>query len=297
MPWDDHPTFVISIDLEMSWGSVHHGRPHDPSPYVGEREIVDGVLAAMETHGISATWAIVGHLYLDHCRRVGDPSPHPEITPPSYRWLSADWYDLDPGASLSDEPTWYGPDLVDAIDACRVPQEIGSHSFGHLIVGDPDCGAEAFSSDLAAVAEVTASRGHRPTSFVFPRNSIGHLDVLRRAGFTSFRGARPTGPGPIRPAIVEGLVDVPQTYLFDPGSTKARRMGTNLWSRNVVHRLGRATAEGSMFHLWFHTHNLATHPKRAFTAMDRLFTEARRLMDAGDLRNSTMEQVAELMRG
>ncbi len=295
MAWDDHPTLVISIDLEMSWGSVHHGRPHDVSPYSAERSIVDRVLQSMAEHEIEATWAIVGHLYLDHCERNGNHRPHPEITPPSYRWMEGDWYDLDPGTNVTSDPTWYGPDLVEAIERCRVPQEIGSHSFGHLIVGDPDCTEEAFASDLEAAIAVSVARGRRPTSFVYPRNAIGHLDVLSRAGFTSFRGPRPEGPGPIRPSMVDDLVDVPQTYLFDPDSAKARRMGTALWSRNVTHRLRRAVADRSLFHLWFHTHNLAQNPHRAFAALNRLLAEARRMIDAGDLRNSSMGQVTEIM--
>ena len=249
----------------------------------------------MAEHEIAATWAVVGHLYLDHCERDGNQGPHPEITSPSYRWMKEDWYDLDPGTDVTRDPTWYGPDLIDAIERCRFPQEIGSHSFGHLIVGDPDCTDEAFASDLEAAIAVSVARGRRPTSFVYPRNDIGHLDVLSRAGFTSFRGPRPDGPGPIRPSMVDDLVDVPQTYLFDPDSAKARRMGTALWSRNVTHRLRRAVADRSLFHLWFHTHNLAENPSRAFTALNRLLADARRMIDAGDLRNSSMGQVTEIM--
>lgn len=237
----------------------------------------------------------MGHLYLDRCERVNGENPHPGIVAPDYRWLRGDWYDLDPGSDSRSDPTWYGPDLVRAVDSCETPQEIGSHSFGHIIVGDPACSREAFASDLDAALEVARAEGHEPTSFVFPRNSIGHLDVLGRAGFTSFRGPRPSTPGAIRPREVGGLVDVPQTYLFDPGSTTARRLGTALWSLNVTHRLRRSVSQGSLFHLWFHTHNLSTHTDRAFAAMERLFAEARRLIDAGDLRNSTMGEVARLV--
>lgn len=54
MIWDEHPTFVISIDLEMSWGAVHRGSPHDSKPYERERFVVDRVLEMMRSHDISA---------------------------------------------------------------------------------------------------------------------------------------------------------------------------------------------------------------------------------------------------
>lgn len=302
--------FVVSIDLEMSWGAVHHGAPHDDAPYREEREIVADVLDAMARHGISATWAVVGHLFLDECEPV-DGRPHPEIVRPEYPWLPGDWYGLDPAASTATDPTWYGPDLVQAIRDCPVPQEIGSHSFGHLIAGERGCSADAFRSDVEAAKRV----GGELRSFVYPRNSIGHLDVLAEQGFTAFRGPMPDRfphlsgwrrslvsqidrvvPLPsasVQPRVQGTLVDVPQTYLLDPGSTTARRLGTAAWARLARRRLRHAIRTTSLCHLWFHTHNFSGHRERARRAMELVFAEARRHIDAGRLTNPTMGEVAE----
>lgn len=305
---------MVSIDLEMSWGAVHHGRPHRTTPYESEREIVEGVLDLMETHGISATWAVVGHLFLSSCTPV-EGRKHPEIRRPRYGWHEADWYDLDPASSLSVDPTWYGPDLIEKIRRCQVDQEIGSHSFGHIIAGDPECDEAAFESDLEACIQAATSAGLSLRSYVFPRNSIGHLNVLERKGFVAYRGAPTFGrarPGsvsgivesgaralipsrhhPEHPYEEDGLVNVPQTYLFDPGSTTARRLGTRLWSALVRRRLRGAIETGSLFHVWFHTHNLAENPKRALAAFDALLADVRVALDTGLAENLTMSQVAD----
>lgn len=302
--------FVVSIDLEMSWGAVHHGAPHDASPYRAEREIVADVLAAMTRHRITATWAVVGHLFLSSCQ-AQDGRPHPAITRPHYDWLDGDWYDLDPTSSVDDDPTWYGSDLVEAIRSCPVPQEIGSHSFGHLIAGDPGCTPEAFRSDLEAARQV----GGELRSFVYPRNSIGHLDVLAEQGFTAYRGpmperfagvdgwkqrllamvdqVRPLSSVTVQPAVQGPLVDVPQTYLLDPGSTTARRLGTGAWARLARRRLRHAVRSRSLFHLWFHTHNFIGRRPRARAGMDLVFGEARKHIDAGRLSNPTMGSLAD----
>lgn len=314
MPTSTRAQFVISIDLEMSWGSVHHGRPHDDSPYRAEREIVADVLSLMERHRISATWAIVGHLFLAECSSR-DGHPHPEVTPPQYPWLQMAWYDLDPTSDVDKAPTWYGPDLVAAVRNCSQPQEVGSHSFGHLIAGDPACSAVAFRTDTAAAKAVALAEGIDLRSYVYPRNSIGHLDELAAAGFHAYRGNTPERfPGvtgwrrkataaldtlyPLPSATVHAvrrgdLVDVPQTYLFDPASTTADRFGTKLWSRLVRRRLRHAVRTGSLFHLWFHTHNFSPRRKRARVAMDELFREAREHIDAGRLENLTMGELAD----
>lgn len=307
--------FVVSIDLEMSWGVVHRGHPHDDSPYRDERSIVAEVLELFERYEISATWAIVGHLFLSGCAPV-DGVKHPEIARPSYPSLAGDWYELDPCRSVDEAPTWYGPDLVEAIRASRVPQEIASHSFGHLIAGEPGCSSEAFRTDLEASRAAAAAAGIELRSFVFPRNSIGHLDVLEDAGFTAYR-SRPRGSEspsgsdprlmelfgasrsrswkPVRPVLNGGLVEIPHTYLFDPGSKKANRFGTRLWSLQQRRRLRHAVRTRSLFHLWFHTHNLAGHRTRARVALETLLDEVRSLIDAGRLENPTMGEIAEGM--
>lgn len=311
-------TFTISIDVEMSWGALHHGAPHDTSPYTMEREVVARTLELMSRYGISATWAVVGHLFLSECAAV-DGTAHPEVVPPDYAWMTGEWYDLDPASSLAVAPTWYGPDLVAAIRACAVPQEIGSHSFGHVIVGDPGCSAEAFRTDLAAARSLAEKEGIELRSFVYPRNSVGHLDVLAEAGFTAYRSptpdrfpgmtgwrrrltalvdtVRPLPEATVSPVRRGHLVEVPQTYLFDPGSKRARRLGTTPWALAVRRRLRHAVDTSSLFHLWFHSHNLASNPERAWRAMDMLFADARRHMDAGRLENLTMGAVAERWTG
>lgn len=316
MQGDRQARFVVSIDLEMSWGTVHHGRPHDPQPFVMEREIVSDVLAAMEKYDISATWAIVGHLFLAECSAV-DGTKHPEVVSPRYPWHAADWYDLDPCRSVEESPTWYGPDLVEAIRACPTHQEIGSHSFGHLIVGEEGCTAEAFRTDLAACHAVAREVGEDLRSFVFPRNSIGHLDVLRDSGFVAFRGApparfpdlppwrrkawsavdrvRPLASSAVWPTREAGMANIPHTYMFNPDSKTARQVGTRAWSMLIRRRLRHAVATSSLFHLWFHTHNLAPERARARRGMDALFAEARRHIDAGRLENLTMGQLADRM--
>ena len=308
--------FVISIDLEMSWGAVHHGRPHDRTLYLKEREVVADLLALMSDYDISATWAIVGHLFLGDCSPV-DGRNHYDIIRPTYRWLDDDWYDLDPATNVDTDPTWYGPDLVAAIRSCPTRQEIGSHSFGHLMAGDAGCSADAFRSDLVAARAVAERVGVDLRSFVYPRNSVGHLDVLADEGFLAFRSQTPQRfPGlppwrrrlmaavdsvrPIESATVAPvrrgrLVEIPQTYLFDPGSRTANRVGTKAWSMLVRRRLRHATRTSSLFHLWFHTHNLASNQERAHEAMANLFREAHSHIDAGRLENLTMGQVADRM--
>ena len=305
--------FVISIDLEMSWGGMHHDLPHDDTPYRREREIVDGVLSLMSKYGMTATWAVVGHLFLAECSNDETGRPHSQIPRPDYRWLDRDWYDPDPVSTLDAAPTWYGPDLVQSIRECPVPQEVASHSFGHIIVGDPDCDADAFRADLIECKTIAEAQGIDLQSFVYPRNKVGHVEVLSETGFSSYRSPTPDrfagmslprrAAGAVkemvRPSTTFGatrhdkIVDIPQTYMFDPASKRAERYGTAIWSLLMRRRLRHAVRTQSLFHLWFHTHNLSSNTDRAWSAMEALFIEARKHIDAGTLENVTMQTIAQ----
>ena len=305
--------FVISIDLEMSWGAIHHGQPYESDRFSNERQIVREVLDLMEEYRIAGTWAIVGHLFLSACAPQHGIK-HPAIIRPDYQWHSADWYEMDTCSDVEHEPTWYAPDLVETIRDCSMPQEIGSHSFGHIIVGDPGCGREAFRTDLAACVTAATAMGIDLRSFVFPRNSIDYVDVLEEEGFIAFRGhppgqpedisvwrsrllrlidtVRPRSSSAVWPSRHGGLLDVPQTYFFDPNSVMANRLGGRVWSSLVRRRLSHAVRMGSLFHVWFHPHNLAANPDRARRALEDLFREARRQIEEGGLENLTMGALA-----
>lgn len=310
----DRGVCVLSIDTELAWGEAHRrdgsGGRHR---YDAERPVIDRMLALFARYEIPATWAVVGHLFLDACADDGR-GPHPDLTMPDYDWLDAEWLAVDPCTSLPDAPSWYGRDIVDAILACPVPQEVGSHSFSHVIVDDPACTPAVLDSELGAAKALAAERGVELRSFVYPRNKIAQVSRLADHGFRCYRGGRPTPPfaglpawqrrvlsladkarplggSAVRPAEGDGGVwNVPQTYLFDPASSP--RVPSAVWARRPVARLRQAARHRSLFHLWFHPYNVTADPDRAFAALERICAAAARLRDEGRLEVLTMGDLA-----
>jgi peptidoglycan/xylan/chitin deacetylase (PgdA/CDA1 family) len=308
--------FVVSIDTELAWGEAHRRdgsqRGHR---FDAERPVIAAILDLFTRYRIAATWAIVGHLFLDACGDDGG-DPHPDLVPPAYDWLDEGWLAVDPRSTIEAAPHWYGRDIVDAVLACPVPQEVGSHSFSHVIVDDPACTPEVFGSELAAAGRVAADRGVELRSFVYPRNSIGQIERLAEHGYRSYRGGRPAAPfagrrGWQRRALSlvdklrplpgsatlparhgSGVWNVPQTYLFAPATT-GRRLPPALWARRPRARLRQAARDRSLFHLWFHPYNVTADPERALAALEVVCREAARLRDAGRLDVLTMGALAD----
>jgi hypothetical protein len=176
-------TFVLSLDAELAWGSFDKRLSPElvRAAEWENREGIPRLLGLLCRHRISATWAFVGHATLDHC------SGHPEMEPVSYDWYSGDWFQHDPASDELRHPEWYARSCFLKVLHAPYPQEIGFHSFSHVIFGNPGTPRERAIQEFAACRKIAKEFGIRGDAFVFPRNRVGFLDELRGAGFRTFR--------------------------------------------------------------------------------------------------------------
>jgi peptidoglycan/xylan/chitin deacetylase (PgdA/CDA1 family) len=311
---DRRGIFVLSLDTELAWGAVHHqGKARNDADYARTRAVIHEVLRLLERYEVRATWAVVGHLMLDRCAPESGVK-HPDAARPAYAWFDGDWFDQDPCTDAHTDPFWYGPDIIAAILDCSAPQEIGSHGFSHMIIGDPGCTREVFASELSQSKAVAARWGVQPRSFVYPRNAIAHQDVLVEQGFTAYRGTAPAWhwrvPAPLRrgarfldtilpitPAnampVLEGrLCNVPATYFYLHRKGWARFVPMSIRVTKAVNALQKAARDGAMFHMWFHPFNLASDPARLLGGLETVLQTAATLRDSGLLVNETMGGLA-----
>jgi hypothetical protein len=308
--------FTITLDFELMWGTRDlFGNEGFGAAVIRERALViDRLLALFAELRIEATWCTVGHLFLDRCGASGGVK-HPEIVSPDHRWYP-DWFALDPCSDEENAPLYYGRSLIEKIRACAVPQEIGSHSFSHVIFGDRGCSRATAESELRACVAAAAPLGLSLQSFVFPRNQPGHLDVLREAGFTVFRGrdahwyTRPNVPERVRraahlvdivlarepPTVVpllteEGLWNVPGSMIYLPAHGVRRWLPRSRRVKAGIRGLEAAVRESRVFHLWFHPTNLADDMEEMFAGLREILEHARALEDAGRLRIRALRDV------
>ena len=171
-----YPVFIISLDVELLWGFVlspqsKRAKLLRADPQSG-RGTIKFLLNTFEKYKIPATWAIVGHLFLEHCQKEHNMLPK--------------WHDWDPGTNIHESPLYYGKDIIKEIMTSQVKHEIGYHSFSHV----------PFSKISREIAEVEIDTGISLAkelgltlkSFVFIGNDIGHIGVLKERGFEIYRG-------------------------------------------------------------------------------------------------------------
>jgi peptidoglycan/xylan/chitin deacetylase (PgdA/CDA1 family) len=303
----DRGLFTISLDFELIWGTLDRGVDTFREACEREREVVvDRLLALLTDFEISATWCTLGHLFLDSCE-PRDGRKHPEIVPPTHAGI-ADWFEHDPCTSEASDPIFYGKSLVDRVLACPVPQEIGSHSFSHPRFGEPGCSRETASTELAECVRLARERGVELRSFAFPRNRVGHLDVLREHGFTAYRGPDPawyegsrwprpvkrlghladvvlarTPPVGLPREVLPGLWNLPGSMIYFPMHGRRRHIPLSRRVARAVKGLDAAADQRRIFHLWFHPTNLAFETDAMFEGLRQVFERAAALRRGGDL--------------
>lgn len=192
--------FSLSFDVELAWGLVHRNNinPRKLTEIsLNVRKVIDHLFAQLEDYGVSATWNILGHLILDRCNKknLGE-LPHFDMPRPKYTWMNSDWYRYDPCTDTYRDPAWYGKDIVDKIihyvKTSKVHHEIGCHSFSHQQFGDPGCTEELARVEITKCLDLMKAEYNLvPQTFAFPRDYVGHLNVLKEHGFISFRDVPP----------------------------------------------------------------------------------------------------------
>jgi peptidoglycan/xylan/chitin deacetylase (PgdA/CDA1 family) len=315
--------FTLSLDFELIWGTRDlFGKEGFRRAVEIERAVVvDRLLTLLDRYQVSASWCTVGHLFLDHCS-CDDGKKHPSLVPATHAWYP-DWLADDPCTNEASDPLYYGRSLIEKVRACRTPQEIGSHSFSHVIFDDPGCSSQTARSELEECVRVAQEMGIALRSFVFPRNQVAHLDVLRDCGFTVYRGIEPrwyndgeTVPERIRrmahladvllasePPVVlperapSGLWNVPGSMMYFPSNGLRRLIPVERRVKRALRGIDAAARTTRIFHLWFHPTNLADNTDKMFDGLEEIFAHARRLADDGQLRIMPMGDIAALCEG
>jgi hypothetical protein len=149
-------TIVFSVDFEMAWAFRYSRELSATAIEVGlkERENVPLLLNLLDDFTIPATWATVGHLFLDCCSPLAQGPKHPEMLRPEYfdnrNWIynSGDWYDHDPATNELKDPAWYASTLVEKIISAKTKHEIGCHTFSHLDFTYKNCPKNIADNEL-----------------------------------------------------------------------------------------------------------------------------------------------------
>lgn len=188
---------------------------------------------------------------------------------------------------------WHASDVIQLIkDASS--QEIGCHSYSH-----PE-----FTEISKKQAEEDLQSCPKSMSFVFPRNKIKHLEVLRKNGFLCYRGdefvesklielARLVFGVPRVATILKNqrLTNIPSTMYFVSRRGYRKYLPMFLRVRLAKNGIKKAIRQEKLFHLWFHPIDFSDDTKKMFGGLESVLKFASKKRDGKLLKIKTMGQL------
>ena len=78
--------------------------------------------------------------------------------------------------------------MVERIVASPTYQELGSHTFSHIDVGDQGVNEQVALAEFELCQQLARNWGRKLNSVVFPHNFAGHLSALEATGYRCYRG-------------------------------------------------------------------------------------------------------------
>jgi len=301
---------VVSVDFERRWG-LHHRLGLDFAAYREHLEnvqpVVVSLLQLLTARHIRATWAAVGALA---CRDWTEYFARAPLAPKyenSTLAISPRYAELDRDGHLH-----FAPELLRLVYTSH-GQELGTHTFSHILMREPGVTADDVRADLGAVARLWRERfGAPPISLVFPRNQVAFLPVIRSCGIRIWRGNEAGGhydcneSSTNRPiARARRLLDAINPFarhasVVEGDMTRASVfLRTNLpgpaWALHCARIRNELDSlrPPQVFHIWWHDHNLGADMLRRLARVEQVLDMVAERCQRGRLVSQRMGDLLE----
>lgn len=310
---DETGYFIFSLDTELATGRFDQDKDRKKRfsiDGIRERQSINRLIDLFEEYNIVGTWAIVGHLLYDRCEYC-------EVCP------MMDWkgrYSSFEEVYGTNNPLWYGSDIIESLHTRGPRQEIAFHGYSHKIFDENQMSVQEAEIEAQEWLRVAKRKGVVPHAVAFPRQVVGHLDILRKAGFTCYR-CEPKRPWLIRNKFfgryakaidqVLGLSNIP---IYNLENNEDHGMVTlfssqnffdlnrrfelfldslnfhNLRFRRMIRGIKAAVQEKKMIHIWAHPCYFRT--EKDFIKLRHVFAAVSQEIKMGRMRSVGMTEMA-----
>lgn len=293
-------TFIVSLDCEGKWGAADHIGPAHEAAYTDAKldKAYEGIERALDKHGVSATYAFTAAF---------------ASTPDSFEDLMSDIETLSPrlGGWLDQfkkdwakrkRDGWFGRELMErARNSGR--HEIACHGFSHVPWAGEFADRSALQEEIKLARRVDGFSSQHVTTFVYPRNLIGHTDLLYANGFSGYRDAKPTlgrafnligefnvcAKADPHTTVSTQPLKIPAGHFLNWRSGLRKKVPAAVTALRWDSILESAAKGDLVAHLWTHPENFVT-GHEMHELFDRVLTRVAQLTQEGRLKIQTQAQ-------
>lgn len=290
--------FIISLDCEGMWGMAD--QPHSSRQFVTQKSLAlayQKLIELFARYEIPATFAFVGMFVLTDKERE---QFEPKLGELQYR--GSDWltnFKNERAAGKLDG--WFFPESLEMVRSAKI-HEIGTHGFTHIPFDGPDTPTSLYAQELSLVSQLGEMKEIAFNTIVFPRNRLGHLNLLRDSGVQGYRELLKAG-GPARRLIRElhireksqsplgsqaSPIPIPSGHFLNwrYGGRKRIPKAVTVTRWNSI--LKHAAKNNGIAHLWTHPHNFISAPS-TLTVLEQVLQKVAKLRDSHGLTVQTQQ--------
>jgi len=292
-PNDEKGGIIISADFELAWAWRYAKMFDDPIKKALEmstqaRKNFPGLIRYFETYNVPITWATVGHLFLESCKKGDHDNMEriPYFENRNWRYDKGDWFEADPCTNVKDNKHWYAPDLIRMILDSKVDHEIGSHTFSHIDFTYENCPEQVAMDEIKACIDAAKPYNVGLKSIVFPGGTFGNIEVLKKFGINIYR--KNVSVDLAYPYFDElGVLVTPTTSGFGHFHPT---WSADYYVKRFKIYIDKAIRTGTIAHLWFHP---SIDEFSLNDVIPRVLEYAAKKRDEGHLWIGTMDQISE----
>ena len=309
--------FIFSLDTELGTGFFDMDEDRKrlfSADGSRERKKIQRIISLLEEFQIVATWAVVGHIFYDHCEKCN--------VCPILEWKGK--YKSFEEAYDTRHPLWYGADVIDMLQNQKMEHEIAFHGYTHEIFDEKQMSKEKAEIEIQEFLRVVRRRGIEPTSIVFPRDKAGHLDLFKKYGFVCYRGQESL-PLIIKNRLFIGKViktidhifGISTPPIYDPSEFKknhlinmiatqhifgfnrsvelildASRL-SNLRIRRMINAIKKAAQQKKVVHLWAHPWEFRS--EQDFSKLRYIFSHVADVVSEGKMKSVSMAEMSNIV--
>jgi hypothetical protein len=259
-------SFIISIDLELAWGVWDKLNSQSIQKIIEyERKICSNLIKIFDENEIPVTWAVVAALLDSKNKMITDQN----------------------------QKAWYAPDILEKILNSKMKHLIASHSYNHKEFDK--CSKEQIDQDFEKSIHFFKLININPDVFVFPRNQVFHLDILKKYKFKTYRSVDkswykkvymfnkqlgkisnlidkiiPIKTNSVKPSVDKfGLTEMPTSILL-LSKNGVRSLATNYsMFKKIKDGIDLAINRNECFHVWFHPSNFYFKTEKQFDLLKK----------------------------
>ncbi len=281
--------FILSLDCEGKWGVADHltAEHHRTLSDDRLRSCYRDILALLDEYNVPATFAFVGAFTLSETefRVHGDALDSFAAVAPHYIAPALD--DCRNGSREG----WLADWSVGGVEAAKTAHEIACHGPTHL-PWDNNVSEQVARTELALLDFMPAIKNSK--TYIFPRNYVGHTDILSEYGFVGYRAAKSMSRivslasefNIFSPAEADFPLSrplaIPAGYFVNWKSGLRKSVPTSLSALRARNMLKAAAQNGRSVHYWTHPENIASAPQ-TLDVLRAIIQEAAYLRDAGKI--------------